>query len=196
MAIDPRRQQKKLMKKRQKDKARKKALAMSPQSFFAAVSAETKIRDARNYPIYDCWINPSWKEHGLAHIILSRQQPDGNIAFGVYLVDTGCLGVKNAFCNADFTPGKYKSQLVAKAREESFEPCPIDLAHHIIYGAIDYAAQLGFRPHKDFALSQYILEPRENVEPVEGVEFGQDGKPFYIAGPHDNVRRIMDQLRS
>ena len=31
-------------------------------------------------------------------------------------------------------------------------PCPIDLVHHIIYGAIAYARQFGFEPNRDFDL--------------------------------------------
>ena len=66
----------------------------------------------------------------------------------------------------------------------------------IIYGAIDYAAKLGFSPHKDFKLGEYILEERENVEITGKVEFGKDGMPFFVAGPDDDVDRIMATLKN
>lgn len=195
MAINQKRRQKKLMKKRQKDKARKKKQAGSVP--FALLSATKKILGARKLPIYECLINPSWKEKGIATILISRRQPNGNLLFGVYLVDVYCLGLKNTFCNADFSVWRYETELRSKTyREEDPVECPIPLAHQIIYGGIEFATQFGFRPNKDFKLSQYVLEDNNNIEPYEDIEFGKDGQPFYIAGPDDNVEYIVRQLAS
>ena len=195
MAVNPKRRQKKLMKKRQKDKARKKKLAGSTP--FALLTARRKILQARNFSIYECLINPSWKEGGLATILLSRQQPNGHILFGFYLVDIYCLGLKNTFCNADFSLWRYETEVRERIHpEEDPVECPISLAHHIVYGGIEFAAQFGFRPNKDFELSQYVLEDKNSIESCEGIEFGKDGQPFYIAGPDDNVGYIIRQLES
>ncbi|GAF97840.1 unnamed protein product, partial [marine sediment metagenome] len=133
---------------------------------------------------------------GLATILLSRLQPDGMITFGVYLVDIFCLGLKNTYCNADFTTLRYDSDVRPKVFEvQDVVECPVELAHHIIYGAIDYAAQFGFRPNRDFKLSQNVLEGRDNIGPFpEQIEFGKDGKPRYVSGPDDNVDYVMRQL--
>ncbi len=72
--------------------------------------------------------------------------------------------------------------------------CTIELAHQMIYQSIEYAEQFGFEPEKDFALSQYLLAPRGELEEPYDLTFGKDGKPFFIAGPYDNVARIMRQL--
>jgi len=186
MAIDQKKRQKKLMKKRQKDKTRKKKQAESVP--FALLSATKKILGARKLRIYECLINPSWKEDGLATILLSRRQPDGDLLFGVYLVDVYYLGLKNTFCNVDFSVWRYETELRSKTyKEEDPVECPIPLAHHIIYGGIEFAAQFGFKPNKDFKFSQYVLEDKNSIEPCEAVEFGKDGQPYYIAGPDDNV---------
>ena len=48
--------------------------------------------------------------------------------------------------------------------------------------------------HPDFKLSQHILDPPD-MHPITGeVDFGKDGKPLYISGPHDDVDAIMRQL--
>jgi len=187
--------QKKLMKKRQKDKLRKKKQAGSVH--FELINPKKKILIARKFPFYKCLINPSWKDGGLATVLISRQQPDRNITFGVFLVDIFCLGLKNTFCNADFAISRYKTDLLDKIYPEE-EPveCPIPLAHHVIYGGIAFAEQFGFKPHKDFKLSQYILDDKTNIEPCDGIEFGKDGEPFFISGPDDNVEHIMRQLES
>lgn len=187
--------QKKLMKKHQKDKFRRKAHANAVP--YAALSTKKRMRLARQYPLHECLINRSWKEKGLANITLSRRQPDGALIFGVYLVDVLCLGVKNTFCNADFSMSRYRIDLVERVyRDDDPIPCSPDLAHHIIYGAIDFARQFGFEPQRDFTLSQCVLEERGSLELVEDIEFGREGKPLFIAGPDDNVPRILKQLES
>ncbi len=64
----------------------------------------------------------------------------------------------------------------------------------MIYGSIEYAAQFGFTPQEDFALSQYVLAPRGELEEPYHLTFGKNGKPFFIAGPYDNAARILRQL--
>jgi hypothetical protein len=153
------------------------------------------IRHARNYPIKDCWIQPGWDENGLAVIVIVRQQPDANIVFGNYLVDYYCLGLKDTFYNADILPGEFRHDYLPKIfRRESPVGISPALAHEIIYGGIEYAAQFGFRPHSDFKRSQYILDPPDLHPRTGAVEFGRDGKPFYIEGPHDNADAILRQL--
>lgn len=194
MARNDARRQQKLMKKRRKDKLRKKK-----QAELAAVtlmSPKKRILLARNYPLHECLINPSWRDSGMATILISRRQDDGDFLFGLFLVDVLCLGLKDTFCNAGFSPYRYRTEVVAKVFDETPVQCPPALAHQIIYGAIAFARRFGFEPQRDFALSQHILDPPGRWEPCEDVEFGRDGKPFYIQGPHDNVERIMRKLEA
>lgn len=194
MTKDTRRRQKAQMKKHSKNKKRKaKARARSNVWF----SPEYQIRHAREYPIHECWISRSWKKQGISNIILSRKQPDEDIVFGVYLVDLFCLGLKDTFYNANFNQFRYENELRDPAidRQDMIE-CPVPLAMEIIYGAIDYAANLGFSPHKDFKLGKYILEEKERVNITGKVEFGKDGMPFYVAGRDDDVDRIMATLKN
>jgi hypothetical protein len=194
MALDDRKRQKKLMKKRQKDKQRKSKEAR--QAAASASAPARRILASRQWPFYQCYINPSWKTHQLAEIVVSRRQPNGNITFGSYIVDTGCLGVKNAFCRSEVTPYEFRTQLIEPPRRpERLERCTPELAHGIIYGALEYAAKLGFKPHPDFELAQNVLDPPGTFGPCEGLQFGRDGKPFYVASPHDNAARVLEQLR-
>ena len=195
MAKSEVRRQKALMKKRRKDKLRKKKRVHS--SLRTRSSEKKVIYNAQDYPIHECLINPSWREDGLAHILLSRRQADGNIVFGVYLVDIFCLGLKNTFCNGNFPPSEYEKDLKASMlQRHELINCSSNLAHQVIYGAIEYASDLGFKPHKDFKLSKYILEPPDKIEEVIELEFGKDGKPFFVSGPDDNSEMIMRQLEA
>ena len=196
MARNERKRQKALQRKRHKEKARRRAASVLPATpRSVSGNVEVMIRNARSYPIQECWINPSWQETGLANILLARGQPDGCITFGCYLVDIQCLGLKSTFCNANFAPAHY-AQTVRKPYyvHEAAGACPPPLAHAIIYGGIDYAAALGFAPDRDFRLSQFVLDPRDAFDRLPHVEFGRDGKPLFVSGPRDNVAAILAKL--
>ena len=195
MPRDPRKHQKALMKKRSKQKA---ALQRkSHQQEFTALSPQAIIRRARTFPLLECLITANWQQDnsGMVQILLARQQPDGDICFGSYLVDMYCLGLKNTFANAGFSRTRYENEVRGRIfRAAPPEECPVELAHQMIYASIEYAARFGFQPEKDFALSQYLLAPRGELEEPYQLTFGKNGKPFFIAGPHDNVARILKQL--
>ena len=54
----------------------------------------------------------------------------------------------------------------------------------------------GFRPHQDYYAAARFLEGAEPEKCSVKVPLGgPDGKPTFIAGPYDNVNRIMNQLR-
>ena len=194
MVRDEAKRQKKLLKKRQHDRLRKQHLAEVVP--FAMLSPKQKLRQARRFPIHECLINPSWQEQGLVTILMSRRQPDDHLAFGVFLVDIFCLGLKNTFANVDFAESRYVREVVGRVYEQQeSEPCDSELAQKIIYGAIAYARQFGFKPNKDFRLSQHLLDAPETISPSD-IEFGKDGKPLFVAGPDDNVQKILNQLRT
>jgi hypothetical protein len=159
------------------------------------LSPRSIVWQARNYPIESCWIQKDWKESGLAIVVVVRRQPDGNLVFGNYLVDYYCLGLKNTMFNANVPPAELR-QIMAAAYSQTLPPIKIspELAHEIIYGGIEYAARLGFKPQRDFRDSQYILELVNKYPRSGAVEFGKDGKPFFVNGPYDNVNKIMEQL--
>jgi hypothetical protein len=196
MPRDERKHQKALMKKRSKQKA--VAQHESYQQALTPSSPQAILRRARTYPLYECLISDNWNKKdnmGLVEVLVARQQPDGNICFGVYLVDTFCLGLKNTFANADFSRSRYQSEVRNKIfRAGKPVTCSIELAQQMIYQSIEYAEQFGFEPEKDFAVSQYLLAPRGELEEPYQLTFGKDGKPFFIAGPNDNVARVLRQL--
>ena len=195
MPRDPQKYQKALMKKRSKQKAATKAHAGQRAS--AVSSARSIIANARAYPFLECLISSKWKKDdmGLIEVLVARQQPDGNVCFGLYLIDKYCLGLKNTLSQANVPLNVYRKELVDKLYHGTKpEKCSPELAHQMIYAAIEYAQQFGFQPESDFALTQHILAPRGELAETHQLTFGKDGKPFFIAGPHDNVARVLKQL--
>jgi hypothetical protein len=194
MPQDERKRQKALMKKRSKQKAHAQHRTQHQQS--TSFSTQMLIRRARTFPLLECWISATWQqdEPGLVEIIVAREQPDGNLCLGIYLVDKLCLGLKNTFARTDVPRSHYKQEVSAIFSQEEPVACPPELAHQMIYASIEYAAQFGFTPEKDFSLTEYILAPRGEFPETYELEFGRNGKPFFIAGPHDNVKQILRQL--
>ena len=196
MPRDERKRQKALMKRRSKQKATSQHKAQ--QQALTPSSPQAILRRARSYPLYECLISDNWNKKdskGLVEVLVARKQPDGNICFGVYLIDVYCLGLKNTFANADFSRSRYLNEIRNKViRAGKPVECSLELAQQMIYQSIEYAEQFGFEPEKDFALSQYLLTPRGELEEPYDLTFGKDGKPFFISGPNDNVARIIRQL--
>lgn len=68
---------------------------------------------------------------------------------------------------------------------------PIELARHLVWGAVNYARGLGLDPHPDFTSAAGHLEP---LDRTSAIQFGHDGKPFYVQGPYDDADRILRAL--
>jgi len=195
MPQDPQKRQKALLKKRRKQKAATKAHPIKSPS--NTVSLQSTIRNARSYPLLECLISPDWDKEsiGLVQVLVARQQPNGEICFGLYLIDTYCLGLKNTLAKVNVSRSVYQTEALPQLfYEQRPQQCSLELAHQMIYASIDYAAQFGFEPQQDFALTQHLLVPRGELEEPYTLHFGKDGKPFYIAGPHDQTGRILQQL--
>lgn len=116
---------------------------------------------------------------------LSRQLSDGTIAFAVFLVDRYCLGVKDVMADI-LSRYEYDTQIAHKMRSEftSKEVSPA-AARKLVEAAIEYARGLGLSPHPDYQRAKLIFGAINPAECTEQFEFGKDGKPLFIAGPHD-----------
>jgi hypothetical protein len=70
---------------------------------------------------------------------------------------------------------------------------PLELAQHLVHGAVAFARGLGFEPYEEFAAAAVHLG--EPAGPVL-IEFGRDGVPFYVAGPCDDARSVVQTLET
>jgi hypothetical protein len=133
-------------------------------------------------------------DSGLAQIFVTRWERN-TLIVGSYLVDYWCLGVKNCFGPRKMDQHKYDQlvrQSYASFTQDSRE-ITLEQAQSIIWGAVDYATGLGFSPHADFEAAKAHLDQR--IEPLQPIQFGREGKPCYVSGPHDNPNRIVAKLR-
>lgn len=190
--------------KKKKDKKSKPLPKVTWQASNAAIRASVAssgiadLQNARNYPIYGCWIMAGWQEAGMTPILVARKQDDDQIIFGRYLVDLYCLGIKDADVRMNYSRNRFNRELTHLCADAP-EPCAVELAHEIIYGALDYAKQLGFEAHPEFykQKADLILDPPDAHPRTNEIQFGKDGKPFFFPGPNDTEmkrRLVIDTL--
>lgn len=163
-----------------------------------------------------CWISPGWSAGlgladtpewaasdpqgaddpttgGLAAVMVARADRSSRVTLCGFLVDVYCLGVKNTL-----GPLTVSSSAVHDRSRRFFggfpdlpRSAPLELAQHLVHGAVAYAASLGFDPCEEFPDVQPFLGPAPGPCPIR---FGRDGTPWYIAGPHDNARQVIATL--
>jgi hypothetical protein len=133
----------------------------------------------------------------MGNLVFSRSLPDGRIALGAFLLDVFCLGVKNAFF-ANVTSDEYARRLSSWSTGEGLQPMQPACFRKLVEGGVAYAHELGFSPHVDYDVASQIFGDVQATACPTHFEYGRDGKPFYIAGPHETatqVQNIIEHLK-
>ena len=115
--------------------------------------------------------------------------------FANLMLDRYCLGVKNAFYNCNFDDKQLEDLKQKMQSTGEIEEVDSTYFHNLVYAAIDFAEENGFKPSKDFALAERILDPDLIDDGIDDIEVGQDGKPLFINGPYDDVDSIVATLK-
>jgi hypothetical protein len=194
-----------------------RALGLKPADVTPMIRAIGAQAPRRETPVAGCWVTEHWAdkldvtghadwpgmsrpesesgESGLVGVLVVRDTGSTVLACG-FLVDAFCLGVKDT--NGPKTMDRRKLPDFVRIFFSAWSgrhpvPAPLELARHLVFGAVDYARTLGLQPHPDFAKGAALLGDWE--EGSSDITFGQGGKPFYINGPRDDTYGIMAKLR-
>jgi hypothetical protein len=180
------------------------------------VPASRPNRTTPAEPLIGCWISRQWSNGltiedrpadwiddkrlprlapgaGLPSVAVVRQRGDDEVTFCGYLVDTYCLGVKNAVPPTTMDRREFPDFVGTffQAYADGSVSAPIELARDLVFGAVDHARGLGFDPHPDF----YLAAPYLGAwQPPGRIRFGLDGRPFFQQGPYDNPIRVLRTL--
>ncbi len=192
-----------------------RALGMRPAAVTRLVRTIARDTAEPEGAVAGCWVSPGWSNgltvdghedwpdgtppdegaEGLVGVIVARRHRPQRVSVCGYLVDTYCLGVKNALgpevVNDRELPSFLQQFFVAFPTLDAPVEVPLELARHLVWGAVDYARALGFQPHRDFEPAAGHLGPWQETS---AVTFGRDGTPFYVQGPHDDFTRVMRTL--
>lgn len=182
-----------------------------------ALVPDRPLPEPADRELVECWISPGWSARlglddapewaatdpegadddegtgGLATIVLARAERAHRVTLCSYLVDSYCLGVKNTTGPTTVSSSTVhdRSRSYFSAYPSPPRRAPLELAQHLVHGAVAYAASLGFTPHPEFADTAPYLGSAPGPCPIR---FGRDGLPFYISGPDDHPRQVIDTL--
>jgi len=191
MPTDPRRRQRKL----QRSRAKKRAKRPRPASYNTG-SISSRLEAASAAPILHCCTTAEIWEEGIGSVLISRSLSNGYVAFAVFLVDMYCLGVKDVFMNV-VPRATYDRDLYGKlARRETLNPLNPECARKLVKGAVQYALDLGIPPHPDYHKAKRVFGEISVQACGEEFTYGKDGKPLFVAGPHDSPAKCRQILRT
>lgn len=190
MTAKQRGRQKKAEKHRKKREQSRKAARKSE----LPTTMGSLSRLAAAAPFGPCWVSESLERGdegmpALITVVVTRVLTGGLLLPHVILVDRTCLGVKNAMVAQPMDEDTLLSTLIQRP-EMPMSPCELLVAQSVVYHAIDYARSLGFEPHRDFHPALLGKRP----ELLLDTPLAKPERPYYVAGPSDNVGRIMLQL--
>ena len=192
MAANQKKRQKKLEQRAAKRKDRRRELVRQKNRGVGELLAM-----ASGAPILHARIAATLRENGMAHVVISRSLPKDRVAVAVFLVDRYCLGVKDCFGRLCV---RAEYDTLCKEMDQKFEMedySPADV-RKLVEGSIEYARRLGFEPHPDYHRLKPIFGDIDPQESSVEFEFGSEGKPLFISGPHDGperCRRIISMLQ-
>jgi hypothetical protein len=191
-----------------------RAVGLPPAAVADLIRAVATGQPKREAPLAGCWVNQGWATgltvtghadwpgvgataesvgSGLVSILIARDT-GGSVSVCGYLVDVWCLGVKDVLGPKSVERRKLPGFTATYYRTYDQPPlaAPIDLARHVVFGAVAYARRLGFEPHPDFTACAGHLGRWEGSSDIT---FGREGRPTYIQGPHDDAARVIKTLR-
>jgi len=176
------------------------------------VAAERAVESKKEAA--DCWVSPGWSAEllvtrregwddvdlgpdgpkGVALALVARPERRDAVSVCGYLVDTFCLGVKNVIGPTRLRRRDLSSFVRTYFIAFPSPPihAPIELAQHLVLGAVAYAESLGFSPHTDFEAVRGHLGVL--TDPCM-IRFGRNGRPLYVAGPYEDHRTVIAALR-
>lgn len=182
MSRDPRKRERHRLKRKQKKLERRREQSRTALQRLAAEGGSL-----------ECWINPDWREQGIASLHVLGQATGGRWASAAFLLDFWCVGLKDAFGRGDIDELAY--------REHSLEPwvertdgVRIDpaTARRLVAGAVRFSRQNGFRlpPAWDKWVSIFGRDILDEIPTADRSDFGIDGGLRYV-GSADFLRQRL-----
>lgn len=162
-------------------------------------------------PVVGCWVSPGWSQgltapahwpgqdvadgpgHGLVSVLVAREPRRGKVSVCGYLADVYCLGVKDVLGPKVLDVADLRAFVGSYFAAYDALPvvAPIEMARELVWGAVAYARDLGFEPHRDF---DRVAGHLGSWEPTGVVRFGQEGMPYFVGGERDDASRILATL--
>jgi hypothetical protein len=193
MPVSERQRQKKLQQKKRK----RQQIAQAARR---AVTGTSGPAAYANLPIHECLVPGALFDLGIGDVLFTRRLPGNQVAASLFLVDVFCLGVKNAMfvcLDEAVYERQIKANIINNPAQGGLHPAEPACIRALVEGAVAYAADLGFSPHRDYRDAGKLFGRVDAASCSSRFEYGNDGKPFYVRGPRESIsraREIVEQL--
>jgi hypothetical protein len=134
------------------------------------------------------------ENEGMASVVAMRRMRVGNPISVCFLIDSYCLGVKDAYISRDIDIDRLR-EMIRQGGDEVTLLTPEYIAKWVPE-AIAYARSIGIEPSKNAELCLLMFSDVDASHCNEEFVFGKDGKPLYISGPNDPPEQIERVLRT
>ncbi len=187
--------------RQQKRIAKHKAKRAAKRTFLSRALSQdptVRLRGAAKWRVVHSLEADELFDTGIGHMAIAREDGAGKLVFAVFLVDTYCMGVKNAFWRTG-TREEFQEMMEQMETKRAMSPIAPERLVKIIEGAVDYAHALGISPHPDYGHASMLLAGIDSSTCTDPISFGRDGKPFYIQGPFDSptvAEAIVQRVRA
>ena len=189
MASSEQKRQKKLAKKRTKDQQKRREIARKRNEM---KSLAGRLRAISKCPVAVSQIGEgAYEPAGMSSAFFGRKLPDGRIMLAIYLIDLGCLGVKDAYTRV-VSKSEFDDMLTKANLSQSLFTVQPSTVLKLVEQAVDYARSIGFEPRGDYAKMRPIFGDVDPGDCTESFAFGdEEGKPVYIRGPHETIEQAL-----
>ncbi len=179
-----------------KELRRKAALAERRKTEAAANSPAARVARASLLPIQYSMISSNLFGGGLGSLSLARGPTKGNVTWSMFLLDVHCMGIKDSFVRELVGPEVDQHLVYLEVANPVTDIRPQD-ARKLLHELARWSRNLGFQPHKGYALAEALYGDVDAAASEVGFEFGMAGKPNYMPGPSASsatIRRDMAAL--
>lgn len=138
--------------------------------------------------LYEAWFSEDVFQSGMGDMVISRKTTGGAVVGVVFLCDHFCLGVKDCLPFMESEAG-YRGMLQKIRGGQVMKAVNAGYVKKYLLGLVEWAKEIGFYPHADYRFCSEILRGIP-VDENATFQYGKDGTPFYMNGPHDEPYRI------
>jgi hypothetical protein len=185
------------LKRARKAQRRKQVVAKKRRAETLEASLPARVLRAADAPIQHCLLTEELFETGMGTLILARGATPHLLAFGSFLLDVFCLGIKDVMFES-FERDEFAMYVEATDAGSPLVSITPSDARKLLRDLAAWSQSIGFPPHRDFAAVERIFGDISADESDADFPFGRDGKPLYIPGPFESVtliRRRIEQLQ-
>lgn len=121
-------------------------------------------------------------------VTVVRKRREDMFEMGAFLVDTGCLGVKDAWFEV-YRDDESIAEVIEKMFVDGYLEKSGAWGRCFVEAAVKYARSLGFAPHRDYKKAARVFGGTDAKDCGEKFVFGLAGKPYYCQGPEDSDKK-------